>query len=202
MNESFFDATAPRPNHWRMIEAALSDTLEPGDLILGQLENLNVDGETRISIVASRPSTQRVLVASAVASPDSEECLPSVSTALPRKVGQILDIGKTWSMIPRMRAERKARKSAEGTIDQILARIWSNERVYIIAKVSRPGMYDCLKAISVPRQRGMFGAALGGWVVFGRPLPRLFVASPTVRVHGAAVTNSPRGPMTIEYRAS
>ncbi|NTF17756.1 hypothetical protein G6L37_05035 [Agrobacterium rubi] len=174
-----------RPRHWRDMEAVASDALERGDLIFTSLDDLHAESESEIRILVARPETGRILLVSSSRKPDEDsEAKASVIDITSGDDDSFVELGKRWDFIRARAAVKAANQAVGGTIIHTWCRIWSTGHLHILARVARNGMHDSLRTITVAKPGGVFKPQVLASVGFMRPLPKLFKASGTIRVHG------------------
>lgn len=145
-----------RPEHWRQIEAALAEMPESGDLHYGGFEDLHDDATSTKWIVIARPGDEKVILFSATKSPDSEDepATAEVTITHAKIVLCPMEQGKPWSLLERRAAQAAAEKASGGTFVNVLHRIWTPARQYIIAIVAERGFHNTFQLIEVDRPEG------------------------------------------------
>lgn len=174
-----------RPRHWRDMEAAVSDLLQPGDLIFTSLDDLQESSLSELRVLVARPEAQRILLVSASRSPDDEAEVATTTQDITSGADtNFIEIGNRWNMAHRRAALKMAKHTLDGRIAHIWAQVWSERKLHVIARVSRAGMHDSLRTITVERPVGILRPKTEARVGFTRPIPKLFTKSGSVRVHG------------------
>jgi len=167
------------------MEAAVSSSLQAGDLILTSLDDLHEAALSEIRLLVARPEAGRILLISAARTPEDDgEVCPTTLEITSGNDESLIETGRRWNAIERHVALRAAARSVGGQIVRTWARIWSTGQLHIIARVARPGMYDSLRTITVRRPVGLFRPVVSAKVGYMRPLPKLFQKTGSVRVHG------------------
>jgi hypothetical protein len=172
--------------HWAEMDSSICSKLFVGDILYGNLDDLQADGVSVRRLVVARPAEKKLFLLSTTMSQSDEkpshvkETFVTTGTDLEKH-----EIGTKWALLERHIALKAADSTVDGRILHTWLRIWGEQRLHLVARVARAGLHDSLQTISVTRPKGhLFRRASTAEVIRFRTVPKLFVAGGLAEVYG------------------